>query len=137
MVNRRQGVNISDKHIEIVTSQMMRQVKVVESGDSNFISGDIVSKRKFKEENERVMRLGGEPAIAEPLLVGITRAAVGADSIISAASFQDTTKVLTSASIAGTVDTLEDLKENVVIGRLIPVGTGMINQDDVKLKIAE
>ncbi len=132
MVYRRQGVNISDKHIEIVTSQMMRQVKVIESGDTNFIEGDIVSKRKFRAENERVVKLGGEPAIAEPLLVGITRAAVGADSIISAASFQDTTKVLTSASIAGTVDTLEDLKENVVIGRLIPVGTGMIEFDKIK-----
>ncbi len=133
MVYRRQGVNISDKHIEIVTSQMMRQVKVVESGDSKFIAGDIVSRRKFQEENERVIALGGEPAIAEPMLVGITRSAVGADSIISAASFQDTTKVLTSASIAGTVDTLEDLKENVVIGRLIPVGTGMIDYADIKV----
>jgi DNA-directed RNA polymerase beta' subunit len=131
-VYRRQGVNISDKHIEIVTSQMMRQVKVVDSGDSKFIEGDIVSTKKFREENTMVMKYGGEPAIAEPLLVGITRAAVGADSIISAASFQDTTKVLTSASIAGTVDSLEDLKENVVIGRLIPVGTGMINAKDIK-----
>jgi DNA-directed RNA polymerase beta' subunit len=84
------------------------------------------------EENERIVKLGGEPAIAEPMLVGITRAAVGADSIISAASFQDTTKVLTSASIAGTVDHLEDLKENVVIGRLIPVGTGMIGFENLK-----
>lgn len=133
MVYRRQGVNISDKHIEIVTSQMMRQVKVIESGDSKFIAGDIVSRRKFQEENQSVISLGGEPAIAEPMLVGITRSAVGADSIISAASFQDTTKVLTSASIAGTVDTLEDLKENVVIGRLIPVGTGMINNDTIRL----
>ncbi|HIP17708.1 MAG TPA: DNA-directed RNA polymerase subunit beta', partial [Sulfurovum sp.] len=137
MVYRRQGVNISDKHIEIVTSQMMRQVKVVESGDSKFIAGDIVSRRKFQEENEAVIKLGGEPSIAEPMLVGITRSAVGADSIISAASFQDTTKVLTSASIAGTVDMLEDLKENVVIGRLIPVGTGMIDMDNVKLTAAE
>jgi len=94
---------------------MMRQVKVVDSGDSKFIDGDLVSKRKFNEENEKVIKLGGEPAIAEPILIGITRAAVGADSIISAASFQDTTKVLTSASIAGTVDKLEDLKENVVL----------------------
>ena len=133
-VYRRQGVNISDKHIEIVVSQMMRQVKIVESGDSNFIAGDIISKRKFQEENERVVKLGGEPAIAEPMLVGITRSAVGADSIISAASFQDTTKVLTSASIAGTVDGLEDLKENVVIGRLIPVGTGMIDPDEILIR---
>ena len=104
---------------------------MVDSGDSKFIDGDLVSKMKFNIENEKVLRLGGEPALAEPLLIGITRAAVGADSIISAASFQDTTKVLTSASIAGTVDTLEDLKENVVIGRLIPVGTGMIDIEDI------
>ena len=136
-VYRRQGVNISDKHIEIIVSQMMRQVKVVDSGDTKFIEGDIVSKRKFMRENERVLGLGGEPAIAEPLLVGITRAAVGADSIISAASFQDTTKVLTTASIAGTVDMLEDLKENVVIGRLIPVGTGMIDFKEVKYEATQ
>jgi hypothetical protein len=136
-VYRRQGVNISDKHIEIIVSQMMRQVKIVESGDSNFIAGDIISKRKFQAENGRVIKLGGEPSIAEPMLVGITRAAVGADSIISAASFQDTTKVLTSASIAGTIDGLEDLKENVVIGRLIPVGTGMVNAEEIKLTAAE
>ncbi|MBT8349084.1 MAG: hypothetical protein HKP62_06550, partial [Sulfurovum sp.] len=110
---------------------------VVESGDSKFIAGDIVSRRKFQEENQSVIALGGEPSIAEPMLVGITRSAVGADSIISAASFQDTTKVLTSASIAGTVDALEDLKENVVIGRLIPVGTGMIDNDNIKFTAAE
>ncbi len=133
-VYRRQGVNISDKHIEIIVSQMMRQVKIIESGDTKFIEGDIVSKRRFTEENNRITSLGGEPSIAEPMLVGITRAAVGADSIISAASFQDTTKVLTSASIAGTVDMLEDLKENVVIGRLIPVGTGMIELDELKFE---
>lgn len=132
-VYRRQGVNIADKHIEIIVSQMMRQVKVIESGDTKFIAGDIVSKRKFKEENDRIINLGGSPAIAEPMLVGITRSAVGADSIISAASFQDTTKVLTTASISGTVDSLEDLKENVVIGRLIPVGTGMIKTDKITL----
>ncbi len=136
-VYRRQGVNISDKHIEVIVSQMMRQVRVVESGDTKFIEGDLISKRKFGEENERIIKLGGEPAIAEPMLIGITRSAVGADSIISAASFQDTTKVLTSASIAGTVDPLADLKENVVIGRLIPVGTGMLSRDDVILTPAE
>ncbi len=136
-VYRRQGVNISDKHIEIIVSQMMRQVRVIESGDTKFIEADLISKRKFQEENERIVKLGGEPAIAEPMLVGITRSAVGADSIISAASFQDTTKVLTSASIAGTIDTFEDLKENVVIGRLIPVGTGMLDMDDIKLEQTE
>lgn len=97
----------------------------------------MVSKRKFNDENRKVIRLSGEPAIAEPILIGITRAAVGADSIISAASFQDTTKVLTSASIGGTVDKLEDLKENVVIGRLIPVGTGMIDINGLKLEEPE
>ena len=133
LVYRRQGVNISDKHIEIVVSQMMRQIKIVDSGDSKFIAGDIISRKKFEEENRKVLKLFGEPAIAEPLLVGITRSAVGADSIISAASFQDTTKVLTSASIAGTIDGFHDLKENVVIGRLIPVGTGMVNVDKVSI----
>jgi hypothetical protein len=136
-VYRRQGVNISDKHIEIVVSQMMRQVKVVDGGDSKFIDADLVSKRKFDTENAKVIKLFGEAAIAEPLLIGITRAAVGADSIISAASFQDTTKVLTSASIAGTVDMLEDLKENVVIGRLIPVGTGMVDLENIKFLTPE
>ncbi|MCK5855259.1 MAG: DNA-directed RNA polymerase subunit beta', partial [Sulfurovaceae bacterium] len=130
-VYRRQGVNISDKHIEIIVSQMMRQVKVMDAGDGKFIAGDLISKRKFSVENKKVIKLSGEPALAEPLLIGITRAAVGADSIISAASFQDTTKVLTSASIAGTVDMLEDLKENVVIGRLIPVGTGMVDMSNI------
>jgi hypothetical protein len=113
---------------------MLRQVKILKSGDTKFIEGDLVSRVRFMEENENIIRRGGRPAIAEPILVGITRAAVGADSIISAASFQDTTKVLTSASIAGAVDRLEDLKENVVIGRLIPVGTGMIKPNDIKLQ---
>ena len=133
-VYRRQGVNIADKHIEIVVSQMLRQVKIVDSGDTKFIEGDLVSKRRFNEENEKIISRGGRPAIAEPVLVGITRAAVNADSIISAASFQDTTKVLTSASIAGAVDRLEDLKENVVIGRLVPVGTGMIDTKSIKVE---
>jgi len=116
---------------------MMRQVKIIDAGDGKFIAGDLISKRKFSAENRKVINLYGEPALAEPLLIGITRAAVGADSIISAASFQDTTKVLTSASIAGTVDMLEDLKENVVIGRLIPVGTGMVDIDNIALTAEE
>ncbi|PAF46796.1 DNA-directed RNA polymerase subunit beta/beta' [Helicobacter sp. 12S02634-8] len=124
-VYRRQGVSIADKHIEIIVSQMLRQVKIIDSGNTKFIEGDLVSKRHFKEENEKTIRLGGEPAIAEPVLLGITRAAIGSDSIISAASFQETTKVLTEASIAAKKDFLEDLKENVVLGRMIPVGTGL------------
>ncbi len=132
-VYRRQGVNVTDKHIEVIISQMLRQVKIVDSGDSRFIAGDLVSKKAFKVENERMVNLGGEPAIAEPILVGVTRSAVASDSIISAASFQDTTKVLTEASIAGKVDYLEDLKENVVIGRTIPVGTGLLDSEKVKV----
>ncbi len=133
-VYRRQGVNIDDKHIEIIVSQMLRQVKIIDSGDTKFIEGDLVSKRRFREENRKIIKRGGRPALAEPLLVGITRAAVEADSIISAASFQNTTKVLTTAALAGAVDRLEDLKENVVIGRLVPVGTGMLEHTKIELK---
>ena len=136
-VYRRQGVAIADKHIEIIVSQMLRQVKIVDSGDTRFIKDDIVSRRIFKEENEQYIKLGGEPAIAEPILLGITRAAIGSDSIISAASFQETTKVLTEASIAAKVDTLKDLKENVVLGRMIPVGTGIYKDKIFRVKSVE
>ncbi|MBE0498966.1 MAG: DNA-directed RNA polymerase subunit beta' [Campylobacterales bacterium] len=132
-VYRRQGVNIADKHIEVIFTQMLRQIKIISSGDTKFIEGDLISKKKFKEENEKIIRLGGAPAIAEPFLVGITRAAVSADSIISAASFQDTTKVLTEAAVSAKIDDLTDLKENVIIGRTIPVGTGIYNNQDIIL----
>lgn len=135
-VYRRQGVNISDKHIEVIFTQMLRQVKVTNSGDTKFIAGDLVSRKYFYEENAKIMKLGGRPAIAEPILVGITRAAVSADSIISAASFQDTTKVLTEASVSAKTDRLEDLKENVIIGRKIPVGTGIYNIDEVSYEVS-
>ena len=134
-VYRSQGVAISDKHIEVIVSQMLRQVKIVDSGDTKFIVGDLISRRKFREANEKIMQMGGEPAIAEPTLLGVTRAAIGSDSVISAASFQETTKVLTEASIAGKVDMLEDLKENVILGRMIPVGTGLYQKQEMKLKI--
>ncbi|WP_306528684.1 DNA-directed RNA polymerase subunit beta' [Campylobacter sp.] len=133
-VYRSQGVVISDKHIEIIVSQMLRQVRIVDSGDTQLIVGDLISRRRFREENERIMKIGGEPAIAESVLLGVTRAAVGSDSVISAASFQETTKVLTEASIAGKFDRLEDLKENVILGRIIPVGTGLYKDKEVKLK---
>ena len=133
-VYRSQGVVISDKHIEIIVSQMLRQVRIVDSGDTQLIVGDLISRRRFKEENERIVKIGGEPAIAESVLLGVTRAAVGSDSVISAASFQETTKVLTEASIAGKFDRLEDLKENVILGRIIPVGTGLYKDKEVKLK---
>lgn len=130
-VYRSQGVAIADKHIEIIVSQMLRQVTVIDSGNTNLIVGDLVSKRYFNEENKRIMAMGGEPAIAEPRLLGVTRAAIGSDSVISAASFQETTKVLTEASIAGRYDYLEDLKENVILGRMIPVGTGLYKDQEV------
>jgi DNA-directed RNA polymerase subunit beta' len=131
-VYRSQGVNIADKHIEVILSQMLRQVVIQDSGDTKFIAQDMVSKKRFKIENEKIVRMGGEPAIAEPLLLGITRAAVTSDSIISAASFQETTKVLTEAAISAKMDMLEDLKENVVIGRTVPVGTGLYRNKKVK-----
>ncbi len=130
-VYRSQGVNISDKHIEVIFTQMLRQVKIIKSGDTKFIEGDLISKTKFAQENEKIIKLGGRPAIAEPFLVGITRAAVSADSIISAASFQDTTKVLTEAAVSAKVDDLNDLKENVIIGRTIPVGTGIYKNQEM------
>ena len=136
-VYRSQGVAISDKHIEVIVSQMLRQVKIVDSGNTKFIVGDLISRRKFREENEKIMKMDGEPAIAEPTLLGVTRAAIGSDSIISAASFQETTKVLTEASIAGKMDMLEDLKENVILGRMIPVGTGLYQKKVMKLKLEE
>ena len=136
-VYRSQGVNIADKHIEVILSQMLRQVTIVDSGNTKFIVGDMISKKKFKAENEKIIKLGGEPAIAEPLLVGITRAAVTSDSIISAASFQETTKVLTEAAISSKMDMLEDLKENVVIGRTIPVGTGLYKDKKIKFVARE
>lgn len=136
-VYRSEGVIISDKHIEIIISQMLRQVKIIDSGNTHFIIGDMVSRRKFREENEKIIRQGGEPAIAEPALLGVTRAAIGSDSVISAASFQETTKVLTEASIAAKKDYLEDLKENIILGRIIPVGTGLYKNKEIKLKVNE
>jgi len=136
-VYRSQGVNIADKHIEVIFTQMLRQVKIVKSGDTKFIEADLISKAKFAQENEKIIRLGGRPAIAEPFLVGITRAAVSADSIISAASFQDTTKVLTEAAVSAKVDDLNNLKENVIIGRTIPVGTGIYKDQEVMFDTEE
>ena len=131
-VYRGQEVSIDDKHIELIVNQMLRQVKIADSGDTKFIEGDIVSKKRFNAENQRILKLGGEPALAEPTLVGITRAAISSDSVISAASFQETTKVLTEASIAGKFDYLEDFKENIVLGRVVPVGTGIFFHNERK-----
>jgi DNA-directed RNA polymerase subunit beta' len=130
-VYRLQGVRINDKHIEVIVRQMMRRVKVTSVGDSDFIMEEQVDKLKFEEANWAVVEKGGKPAVAEPLILGITKASLSTDSFISAASFQETTKVLTDASIAGSVDSLRGLKENVIMGRLIPAGTGMALYNDI------
>jgi DNA-directed RNA polymerase subunit beta' len=118
-------VNINDKHIETIIRQMMRWIKVEDVGDTEFIFDEQVDRFRFVEENERVLAAGGAPARGRPLLLGITKASLSTESFISAASFQETTRVLTEASISGKVDHLRGLKENVIMGRLIPAGTGM------------
>jgi len=123
-VYRLQGVSINDKHIEIIVRQMLRKVRITRSGDTEFLDNDQVDRDIIEEENERVMALGLEPASFEPLLLGITKASLSTESFISAASFQETTKVLTNAALEGKIDTLDGLKENVIIGRIIPCGTG-------------
>ena len=124
-VYRLQGVNINDKHLEVIVRQMLRWVKVDDIGDTDFLPEEVVDKFKFREENERVRQAGGRPAVGSPVLLGITKASLSTDSFISAASFQETTRVLTEAAISGKVDYLRGLKENVIMGRLIPAGTGM------------
>ena len=124
-VYRLQGVNINDKHIEVIVRQMLRWVKIKEVGDTDFLLEEQVDRFRFTDENERVVENDGEVAQAEPLLLGITKASLSTDSFISAASFQETTRVLTEAAISGRIDYLRGLKENVIMGRLIPAGTGM------------
>ncbi len=123
-VYRLQGVRINDKHVEVIVRQMLRRVKIKEVGDTDFLIGEEVEKHVFEEVNEKVVREGGKPAIADPLLLGITKASLSTESFISAASFQETTRVLTEAAINGKVDYLRGLKENVIMGKLIPAGTG-------------
>ena len=132
-VYRLQGVNISDKHIEVIVRQMMRWVKVEDVGDTSFLLEQQIDKFRFHEENEKAIANGGKPATGRPLLLGITKASLSTDSFISAASFQETTRVLTEASIQGAVDHLRGLKENVIVGRLIPAGTGMEYYRNVRL----
>ena len=132
-VYRMQGVSINDKHIGIIVRQMLRKVEIVAVGDTRFIFGQQVDKYKFHEENKRVLAEGGQCAIARPMFQGITKASLNIDSFISAASFQETTRVLTNAAIAGSADNLRGLKENVIIGHLIPAGTGIRNYRGVKL----
>ncbi|MBL7207543.1 MAG: DNA-directed RNA polymerase subunit beta' [Desulfobacterales bacterium] len=130
-VYRLQGVRINDKHIEVIVRQMMRRVKVVDAGDTDFVTEEQMEKTKFEDVNRAVIEKGGKPAVAEPLILGITKASLSTDSFISAASFQETTKVLTNASVAGAVDYLHGLKENVIMGRIIPAGTGIYLYHDV------
>ncbi len=132
-VYRLQGVRINDKHIEVIVRQMMRRVKVHEVGDTDFITEEQVDRGVFEEANRAVIEKGGKPAVAEPLILGITKASLSTDSFISAASFQETTKVLTDAAIGGTKDYLRGLKENVIMGRLIPAGTGFPMYNDVHM----
>jgi DNA-directed RNA polymerase subunit beta' len=132
-VYRLQGVSINDKHIGVIIRQMMRKVEIVAVGDTKFIYGQMVDKYRFHEENNRVIAEGGQPAVARPLFQGITKASLNIDSFLSAASFQETTRVLTNAAIAGSTDYLRGLKENIIIGHPIPAGTGMKRYRDVKL----
>ncbi len=132
-VYRLQGVNINDKHLEVIARQMMRWVKVEDIGDTEFLPEEVVDKFKFREENNRVVEAGGRPAAGKTVLLGITKASLSTDSFISAASFQETTRVLTEAAINGKVDYLRGLKENVIMGRLIPAGTGMEYYRSVKI----
>jgi DNA-directed RNA polymerase subunit beta' len=132
-VYRLQGVKINDKHIEVIVRQMLRQVTVTDVGDSNFILGEFIERWRFEEENRKLVEQGRKPATAAPMLLGITKASLSTESFISAASFQETTKVLSDASIAGKVDQLKGLKENVIMGRLIPAGTGLPDYRNVAM----
>ncbi|NLD98447.1 MAG: DNA-directed RNA polymerase subunit beta', partial [Fibrobacter sp.] len=123
-VYRLQGVTINDKHVEVIVAQMLRKVRIEKAGDTEFLEGDDVDKKKLREVNERVISEGGEPATFKPLLLGITKASLTTESFLSAASFQETTKVLSKAAVEGKVDRLNGLKENLIMGNLIPAGTG-------------
>ncbi|RQD77421.1 MAG: DNA-directed RNA polymerase subunit beta', partial [Candidatus Syntrophonatronum acetioxidans] len=136
-VYRFQGVDINDKHIEVIIRQMLKKVKVDDAGDSDLLPGGLVDTFEFDEVNRKVMEQGGEPATAKPVLLGITKASLATDSFLSAASFQETTRVLTEAAIKGRVDPLLGLKENVIIGKLIPAGTGMSRYRNILIKADE
>ena len=136
-VYRLQGVRINDKHIEVIVRRMLRNVRIIDAGDTLFLVDEQVDKSSFDEANEAIKKKGGKPAVAETILLGITKAALSTDSFISAASFQETTKVLTEAASVGRVDYLRGLKENVIMGRPIPAGTGLRRYRDVKIEAEE
>jgi DNA-directed RNA polymerase subunit beta' len=134
-VYRLQGVKINDKHIGVIVRQMLQKVRILEPGETEFLEGEHVDKQVFREMNDRSKKKKEAPAMAEPLLLGITKASLTTQSFISAASFQETTRVLTDASIRGAKDDLLGLKENIIIGHLIPAGTGMYRYQEVDLDI--
>ncbi len=136
-VYRLQGVKINDKHMEVIVRQMLRRVRVTDPGDTLFMADEQVERYRFQEENEKIVAQGGRPAIGEPLLLGITKASLSTQSFISAASFQETTRVLTEASLSGKTDYLRGLKENVIMGRLIPAGTGLVMYRKLGIKVEE
>ncbi len=136
-VYRLQGVKINDKHIEVIVRQMMRKVVIQESGDTEFLPKQQVDRVKFNKENDRIGEKDGKPATARTILLGITKASLGTESFISAASFQETTKVLTEAAVSGKIDTLQGLKENVIMGHLIPAGTGSLSYKGVEMQVDE
>lgn len=135
-VYRLQGVEINDKHVEVMIRQMMRKVKITDAGSTDLLPGSVVDIHDYEEENRKVLLNGGEPAVARPVLLGITKASLETESFLSAASFQETTRVLTDAAIKGKVDNLLGLKENVIIGKLIPAGTGMARYRNMGYKMA-
>src|SRR5690606_24398268 len=132
-VYRLQGVDINDKHIEIIIRQMLKKVKIEDAGDTDLLPGGLVDIFEFERQNEKVMAEGGQPAVAKRVLLGITKASLATESFLSAASFQETTRVLTDASIKGKVDPLVGLKENVIIGKPIPAGTGISRYKNVSI----
>ena len=136
-VYRNQGVDINDKHIEVIGRQMLKKVKVDDNGDTQMFAGSLIDRNEFNEENEKAIQEGKKPATGTRVLLGITKASLATDSFLSAASFQETTRVLTEASIKGKVDSLIGLKENVIIGKLIPAGTGMKRYKDIKINTEE
>ncbi len=136
-VYKSQGVDINDKHIELIARQMLRRVTVLDPGDTNLLPGQLIDRYTFEEENEKAREAGGEPATAKQVLLGITKASLATDSFLSAASFQETTRVLTDAAIGGKVDPLLGLKENVIIGKLIPASTGMSRYRSIVIKYNE
>jgi DNA-directed RNA polymerase subunit beta' len=125
-VYRLQGVKINDKHIEVIVRQMLQKIEITDPGDTTFLAGEQVDRGEFEEENQKALKEGGRLAQGAPVLLGITKASLQTRSFISAASFQETTRVLTEAAVSGRVDTLIGLKENVIVGRLIPAGTGSV-----------